>query len=228
MQVGDIAKRFDLSSEEESRLADIVSQYPMRIPEYYLSLIRPDDKDDPIRRMCIPDLAEDQLDGTADTSGELENTVMTGMQHKYTQTAMILSTNQCAMYCRHCFRKRMVGITEEETASKLPEIADYITTHKEINNILISGGDSLMNSNQAIQDYLECFTAIPHIDFIRFGTRMPVVLPQRITEDPALLALLSQYTRKKQLYIPVQPSQRAYFTGDTGSGMPEAVRLYRA
>lgn len=203
-RVTDISDRFSFTPNEEIQLTEIISQYPMMVPEYYMSLINPQDKNDPIKRMCIPDLIEEENDGFLDTSGETENTVMTGMQHKYPQTVMILSTNQCAMYCRHCFRKRMVGITEEETVSKLPGIVDYIKTHKEINNILISGGDSFMNSNEAIQDYLESFTSIPHIDFIRFGTRMPVVLPQRITEDPELISLLSAYTRKKQIYIVTQ------------------------
>lgn len=203
-RIEDIIQHFNLSPNEKGKLIEVVSRYPMRVPAYYMSLIDPNDQNDPIRRMCIPDLIEEQNEGILDTSGEAENTVLTGMQHKYRQTVMILSTNQCAMYCRHCFRKRMVGITEEETVSKLPEIVDYIKAHKEINNILISGGDSLMNSNQAIHDYLESFTSIPHIDFIRFGTRMPVVLPQRISEDPELLPLLKKYNEKKQIYIVTQ------------------------
>jgi KamA family protein len=203
-QAGDVAELLTLTANEEERLAEIIKQYPMRIPEYYISLIDPNDKDDPIRRMCIPDLAEGQEGGCPDTSGEMENTVLTGMQHKYRQTVMILSTNQCAMYCRHCFRKRMVGITGEETARQLPEIVSYIKAHEEINNVLISGGDSFMNSNGVIREYLESFCDIPHLDFIRFGTRMPVVLPQRITEDEALLSILEEYNQKKQIYIITQ------------------------
>lgn len=204
-KAADVAKILQFTPEEEAQLEDIIDQYPMRIPEYYMSLIDPEDKDDPIRRMCIPDLAEGNRIGCQDTSGEIENTVIAGMQHKYKQTAMILSTNQCAMYCRHCFRKRMVGLSEEEeTARQLPEILKYIQEHEGINNVLISGGDSFMNSKKVIREYLEGFSSIAHLDFIRFGTRIPVVLPQRISKDEELLAMLAEFNKKKQIFVVTQ------------------------
>lgn len=203
-QAADVAELLGLSPEEEEQLAEIIEHYPMRIPEYYLSLIDPQNEDDPIRRMSVPDLVEGYQVGCEDTSGECENTVVSGMQHKYPQTVMILSTNQCAMYCRHCFRKRMVGVTEEETAQKIPEILSYIKAHKEINNVLISGGDSFMNSRRVIKTYLESLSEIPHIQFIRFGTRIPVVLPQRITKDEELLRILAEFNRKKQIFVVTQ------------------------
>lgn len=200
----DVADFLSLSQQEEDRLSKITEEYPMRVPQYYLTLINPADQQDPIRRMCIPELREAEVDGEQDTSGETENTVLTGMQHKYPQTVMILSNNQCAMYCRHCFRKRMVGLSTEETVQDIPEIGAYVEAHKEINNVLISGGDAFMNSNEVLAEYLETFTAIEHIDFIRFGTRMPVVLPQRITQDAELQQLLEKYNRRKQLYVVTQ------------------------
>lgn len=136
-----------LSDEDTEQMAKIIERYPVCANPYYLSLIDKNDPQDPIRKMCIPDIHEFSEGGQADTSGEAENTVIQGMQHKYRQTAMILSTNQCAMYCRHCFRKRMVGASSEEIASQLPAMADYIRSHKEINNVLISGGDAFMNNN---------------------------------------------------------------------------------
>lgn len=203
-QASDIADILNLSPTEEAQLAEIIEHYPMRIPEYYMSLIDVNDQEDPIRRMSIPALVEAQKAGCQDTSGECENTVIAGMQHKYPQTVMILSTNQCAMYCRHCFRKRMVGVTDEETVQQIPEILNYVQEHKEINNVLISGGDAFMNSNQVIREYLENFTAIPHIKFIRFGTRIPVVLPQRIAKDEELLSMLSEFNHRKQIYVVTQ------------------------
>ena len=103
--VRDVAELKDclhLSDEEVSALQEIERSYPVCIPAYYLSLIDPQDRADPIRKMCVPDALEFSAGGSPDTSGELENTVVQGMQHKYRQTVMILSTNQCAMYCRHC------------------------------------------------------------------------------------------------------------------------------
>ena len=117
---------------------------------------------------------------------------------------MILSTNQCAMYCRHCFRKRLVGLSDEEIAKHFEEMAQYIKEHKEISNVLISGGDSLVNSNTKIEYLLKLFTSIDNLDFIRFGTRIPVVMPQRISEDLQLLEILKKYSKKKQIYIVTQ------------------------
>ena len=108
------------------------------------------------------------------------------------------------MYCRHCFRKRLVGLTEDEICSKIGEITSYILKHPEINNVLISGGDAFMNSNETISRYLSALCSIPHLDFIRFGTRTPVVLPQRITSDSELTDLLRIYSQKKKIYVVTQ------------------------
>lgn len=193
-----------LSHDEEKMMTDILERYPMSITPYYLSLIDFNDPDDPIRKMCIPSIQETDMSGSFDTSGEKENTVIDGMQHKYEQTVMILSTNQCAMYCRHCFRKRLVGMSQEEIARNFDKIVEYIKDHKKIKNTLISGGDSFLNKNEVIEKYLKEFTAIEHLDFIRFGTRVPVVFPQRIYEDSELLETLKQYGKKKQIYVVTQ------------------------
>lgn len=199
-----LQKFLTLSEEERMQMGEIIDKYPLCVNPYYLSLIDKNDPHDPIRKMCIPDINEFSEGGQTDTSGEADNTVIQGMQHKYKQTALILSTNQCAMYCRHCFRKRMVGASSDEIASQLPVMADYVRRHKEINNVLISGGDAFMNSNQTIEKYLRYFTDIPTLDFIRFGTRIPVVLPQRITEDDELLDILKSYGKRKQIIIVTQ------------------------
>ncbi len=202
--IEDVQNTLCLSQEEIEGIQTITKRYPLCITPYYLSLIDPSDPTDPIRKMCVPTVEEFSLDGQADTSGEADNTVIKGMQHKYAQTALILSTNQCAMYCRHCFRKRMVGCNANEIANELPAMAEYVKHHSEINNVLISGGDSFINENDVIKRYLNTFCNIPSLDFIRFGTRVPVVLPQRIIEDEELLALLSHYGKKKQIIIVTQ------------------------
>ena len=200
-QMKDILK---LGEEELQTLKEIQEKFPMFINPYYMSLMDPKDPEDPIRRMSIPGVMEASRLGSFDTSGEQSNTIMPGLQHKYKETALILSTNRCAMYCRHCFRKRLVGISEEEVFSRLDEIVRYIRDHKEISNVLVSGGDAFMNSNEMIGQILELLTDIEHLDLIRFGTRMPVVLPQRITTDPELLHLLRKYGTRKQLCVVTQ------------------------
>jgi len=204
-----------LSEKETEQIKEITKTFPMLITPYYLSLVNPKDKEDPIKKMCLPQGMEFSEGGNFDTSGESDNTVVPGLQHKYKQTAMILSTNQCAMYCRHCFRKRLVGVSNEEIANQIPVMAGYVKKHKEINNVLISGGDSFLNSNDIIEKYLSYFSDITNIEFIRFGTRTPVVLPERIYTDDELIRILKEYTAKKQIFIVTQYNHPREVTTDS-------------
>ncbi|MGD9569717.1 MAG: KamA family radical SAM protein [Sedimentibacter sp.] len=195
------ALNWNMSKDEMEKLEKIIERYPMSIPSYYLSLINKDDPDDPIRKLCVPSILETEMSGSFDTSGEASNTVVNGLQHKYKQTGMYLSTNRCAMYCRHCFRKRLVGVNDDEINKEFGEVVKYIKNHKEMTNVLVSGGDSFMNSNKKIEKILDEFSRIEHLSFIRFGTRTPVVLPQRIYEDEELLQILEHYNKIKQIYV---------------------------
>lgn len=182
----------------------LIDKYPMSIPRYYLNLIENKDYSDPIYKMCVASLQEGLSGGSEDTSGEGDNTVSDGVQHKYENTVLVLSTNVCAMYCRHCFRKRMVGQSEDEVLKFTDQAIEYISTHPEVDNVLISGGDSLLNSNKVIQRYLEGLSSLPHIKFIRFGSRTPVVFPQRIYGDSELMSLFEKYSKRKTIYLVTQ------------------------
>lgn len=207
-----LGEALDLSEEQVEKMAGIIDRFPMRIPQYYLDLVDRDDPDDPIARMCIPSEYELSRGGSFDTSGEKSNTKEEGVQHKYTQTALILSTNVCAMYCRHCFRKRLVGLTNEELMKQMDAAVSYVKSHPEITNVLITGGDSFMLPNNIIKSYLEAFTSLPNIDLIRFGTRIPVSYPLRITEDPELIEILREYSKKKPIYVITQFNHPREFT----------------
>ena len=191
--------RANINISKQDNIEDVIRKYPASIPQYYLSLIDASDFCDPIRKMSIPSCKELAEGGTFDTSGENSNTVIQGMQHKYERTVLILSTNKCAMYCRYCFRKRMVGSTENEIAEDLNKIFDYIRKHTEITNTLISGGDAFLLDNEQIEFYLSNLCTISHLQYIRFGTKTPIVFPERITEDSALLDILERYNAKKQI-----------------------------
>ncbi len=195
-------KRYvDLAPDEAKMLEKIIKAHPMRISPYYMSLIDWSDPDDPIRKMAVPSVEELSVEGVYDTSGETENTVVHGMQHKYSETALILATNQCAMYCRHCFRKRLVGLPNEEILARFEDAAAYVAEHKEINNVLISGGDPLVLESKIIKRFLEVLDRIKHVRFIRIGSRVPVTLPARLS-DPELLVLLRKYSKSdKRLHI---------------------------
>lgn len=224
-KAGELKERLHLTNEQEARLEAILEQFPMTIPAYYFNLIDWSNPDkDPIFRMSIPSIGETDLRGAFDTSGETDNTVLPGLQHKYKQTALILSTHCCAMYCRHCFRKRLVGISDDETADNIESMAHYIEKHQEITNVLISGGDSFMNSNTTIKRYLELFSPIRHLDLIRFGTRIPVVLPMRIYEDPELLDILKFYNRKKQIYVITQFNHSQELTSEAYKGIQALLK----
>lgn len=200
----ELASVLGLPPEKEREIGEITERYPMLITPYYLSLADKSDPNDPIARMCVPSADELSPGGRFDTSGEAENTKVEGLQHKYRETALILSTNQCAMYCRHCFRKRLVGLSTEELNRRADEAAEYIRAHAEIKNVLISGGDALMNPNAVIGRYLKELSGIEHLDFIRFGTRVPVTLPERIYGDGELLELFEAYSKRKTLCVVTQ------------------------
>ncbi|BES65780.1 KamA family radical SAM protein [Gottschalkiaceae bacterium SANA] len=193
-----------LRRDDREKLACVIQNYPMRVTDYYSSLIDWDDPEDPIRKLSLPSLMETDEAGELDTSGEASNTKFEGLQHKYETTALVLSTNVCYMYCRHCFRKRMVGSSQEEINRRLNETVHYIQNHKEINNVLITGGDAFALSNQQIKRYLAALTEVETLDYIRFGTRTPVVYPSRITDDLELLSILRTYRKKKAIWVVTQ------------------------
>jgi len=194
----------DLSREEERKLKRITTRHPMRITSYYMSLIDWNDPNDPIRKMVIPSLEELSLKGSYDTSGEIENTKLRGLQHKYAETALILATSRCATYCRYCFRKRLIGLETEEIVANFEDAADYIRHHKEINNVLISGGDPLVLPNAIIHRFFSVLSDISHLNFIRFGSRAPVTYPSRFEEEE-LLDTMAKYSRpERRVYVVTQ------------------------
>ncbi|MGD2066247.1 MAG: KamA family radical SAM protein [Candidatus Bathyarchaeota archaeon] len=194
----------DLSPNEEKKLRQITQKHPMRVTEYYMSLINWNDPYDPIRKMAIPSVEEFNLQGSYDTSGEAENTKMSGLQYKYQETALILATNKCEMYCRHCFRKRLVGLQTKEIIERFEDAADYIRQHKHINNVLVTGGDPLVLKNEVIEKLLSILSNLPQLKFIRFGSRAPVTFPSRF-EDKELLRILSKYSRpNRRIYVVTQ------------------------
>jgi lysine 2,3-aminomutase len=194
----------DLSPKEEKNLKRITQKHPMRVTPYYMSLIDWDDPYDPIRKMAIPSVKEFNLQGSYDTSGEAENTKLSGLQHKYQETALILATNRCATYCRYCFRKRLVGLPTEEIIERFEDAAAYIKQNENINNVLISGGDPLVLDTEVIKKILSILSDFPQLKFIRFGSKTPVTFPSRF-EDDGLLRVLSRYSHPdRRIYVVTQ------------------------
>jgi KamA family protein len=144
--------------------------------------------------MAIPAVGEADLSGSYDTSGEMQSTRLPGLQHKYAETALIIATNRCAVYCRYCFRKRLVGLDTGEVLERFSDAAKYIERHREIRNVLISGGDPLVLGTGVLRRMVRRLLRIEHLRYVRLGTRVPVTFPGRINGDPELTAMIAENT----------------------------------
>jgi lysine 2,3-aminomutase len=195
-----------LAVEEENSMQKVLDNHPMNIPRYYLSLINPDNPQDPIRKLAIPSVDELVVVGqmgetTGDPYGDDKHNKGNGILHKYPYSALIVATEYCSMYCRHCFRKRLVGLPNDKTVENFQNAAKYIAKHKEITNVIISGGDPMMLPTKVIAKMLEVLKDINHVNYVRIGTRTPVVYPLRYF-DNELIEVLRDFNQHKTLYIP--------------------------
>ncbi len=191
--VRQIAALLGLDRREESVLSRVADAYHLSITPYYLSLIRFDDPDDPIGRQAIP--APEELagaEGEDDPLEEEKDMPVPGLTHRYPDRCLIVATNFCSMYCRHCTRKRIWPMGEgAKTEFEIGKMLSYIRRHDEIRDVIVSGGDPLTLPTERIEFLLKGLRKIPHVEIIRIGTRVPVVLPMRI--DAELLAVLEKY-----------------------------------
>ncbi len=195
-----------LSEKEEADLRRVTDIHPMNIPRYYLSLVDAEDPDDPIRRLCVPDAAELVVAGamgetTADPYGDDKHDKGNGLLHKYSYTALVVTSEYCAMYCRHCFRKRMVGLSNELTVKNFQKAAAYVAEHPEITNVILSGGDPFMLPTKVLEKMLAALVDIPHVNHVRIGSRVPVSYPLRLFDDD-LMAVLRDFNDRKTLFVP--------------------------
>jgi lysine 2,3-aminomutase len=193
-------------------LEQVAAVYPLRINPYYLGLIR--QKGDPLWKQAVPDLRElaDSI-SPADPLDENRLSPTPLVVHKYPDRVLFLVSNQCAMYCRFCTRKRMVGTPAMRiTDGLLAQGIDYISSHPGIREVLVSGGDPLLLSDERIDAILGQLRAIPTIEVIRIGSRVPCTLPMRITDR--LVGLLKKH---HPLYINTHFNHPAEIT-------PEATR----
>lgn len=192
----------ELSSEERRRLKRVAEKFVFRTNEYYVSLVNWKDPNDPIRRLIIPDESELENWGRLDASQEENYTVVPGLEHKYTSTALLLVNDVCGAYCRFCFRKRLFMPENDEVVKDVSAGVDYIRKHEEVTNVLLTGGDPLIMSTGKLERIIQQLREIDHVQIIRIGTKMPAFNPYRITEDPSLPEMLKKYsTFQKRIYV---------------------------
>ncbi|MBW4082647.1 KamA family radical SAM protein [Paenibacillus sp. S150] len=200
--ITDINKLPMLSETEKAKLKPITDKFVFRANDYYLSLINWEDPADPLRKLILPGEGELKEYGRWDASDEDSNYVVPGCQHKYGTTALLIVSEVCGAYCRYCFRKRLFRNDVKEATSDVTPGLEYIAAHPEINNVLLTGGDSLILSTPKLRSIIERLRAIEHVRIIRLGSKIPVFNPMRIYEDVALLDMIRTYsTEEKRIYI---------------------------
>lgn len=190
----ELKKYIKLTRDEEEGIKKTLSTLRMAITPYYLSLIDPDDPNCPIRKQAIPTAAETHRspEDLLDPLHEDEDSPTPGLTHRYPDRVLMLITDQCSMYCRHCTRRRFAGQKDCESPSeKIEKCIDYVARTPQVRDVLLSGGDALMVSDKKLEYIISRLRAIPHVEIIRIGTRTPVVCPQRITDD--LVNMLKKY-----------------------------------
>ncbi|MBI2874957.1 MAG: lysine 2,3-aminomutase [Firmicutes bacterium] len=191
-----LAEIIRLTPVESGSLKRVLRETFLSITPYYAGLMDPDDPECPIRRQAVPALQELEH-GPADLDDPLhedEDSPVPRLTHRYPDRVLLLVTNKCSMYCRHCTRRRFIGsdlASDVVTRGQIREAIAYIRSHPEIRDVLLSGGDALMMSDSRVEEIIAELRAIPHVEIIRLGTRMPVVLPYRITGE--LCAMLRRY-----------------------------------
>lgn len=190
----DLKRYVKLTEEEENGVKQCLSALRMAVTPYYLSLIDLGDPFDPVRRQAIPTASElnrspaDQVDPLHEDT----DSPVRGITHRYPDRVLFLITDQCSMYCRHCTRRRFAGQTDSAVPdSQIDACIDYIAKTPAVRDVLLSGGDALMISDAKLENIIRRLRAIPHVEIIRIGTRTPVVVPQRITQE--LCDMLKKY-----------------------------------
>ncbi len=193
--VDELARALRLTERELAGARRAESQgLPLRITPYYLALVDRDDPACPIRLQCVPDAREDEETpgDLTDPLGEVAHQVAPHLVQRYPDRVLLLATDQCAVYCRFCTRSRMVGGGDGPTPlDALADALEWLRSHPEVRDVIVSGGDPLAMSTARIAKLVAAVRAVPSVETIRLATRVPVTLPMRIDSD--LLAALRPY-----------------------------------
>ena len=192
--VEDLKRVINLTEEEEKNISQTLEKFRMGITPYYASLMDKDDPNCPVRLQAVPTIMETHR-GSADMEDPLHedtDSPVPGLTHRYPDRVLLLITDQCSMYCRHCTRRRFAGQKDASLGMDQIEGAiEYIRKTPQIRDVLLSGGDPLLVSDERLEAIISKLREIPHVEIIRIGSRVPVVLPQRITDD--LVNMLKKY-----------------------------------
>ncbi len=198
--------KLPLSKEEKEKIKKVSEFFPMKLTEHYASLIDWTNPEDPLRKIAVPFEEELEEWGYLDPSNEKKYTVAPGLQHKYRDTALFLIAPTCVGFCRFCFRKRLFikekNISGRDFLIDLEGAFKYIEEHKEINNVLLTGGDPLVLPTEKLREVIKRLREIEHVKIIRIGTKTLAYYPQRVTEDPELIRTIEEFSLSdRRIYI---------------------------
>ncbi|MGJ8696111.1 MAG: KamA family radical SAM protein [Verrucomicrobiaceae bacterium] len=189
-----IEKHLTLSEEERAGILLTGTKLATSVTPHFFNLIHPTDPNCPIRRQVIPRIEETYVDPSemADPCGEDSHMPVPGLVHRYPDRVLFLVTDRCASYCRYCTRSRVVsGVSEQKLETQWDQAIEYLKKTPQVRDVLLSGGDPLLFSDNKLEKLLRRLREIPHIQFLRIGSRIPIFLPQRIT--PELCDMLKQF-----------------------------------
>jgi len=192
--LAELERHLNLTSEERAGVLLAGTKLALAVTPHFFNLIERDNPACPIRRQVIPRIEEgcDSPYEMSDPCGEDSAMPVPGLVHRYPDRVLFLVTDRCASYCRYCTRSRVVsGVGEQELHTDFEEAFAYLERHTEVRDVLLSGGDALILSDEKLEGLLRRIRAIRHIQFLRIGTRVPIFLPQRIT--PQLCEMLKKY-----------------------------------
>ncbi|MDD2927899.1 MAG: KamA family radical SAM protein, partial [Candidatus Omnitrophica bacterium] len=193
----ELTQVINLTPDEEKGIDKAKGRLSMAITPYWGTLLDPEDAGCPLRRQAVPVIQESVIapHEMTDPCAEDRDSPAPHLVHRYPDRVLLLATDHCAMYCRHCTRRRLVGDHETKDANssnRFDAAIEYIKSDRKIRDVLISGGDPLILEDEELENLLQSLRAISHVEFLRIGTRAPVTLPQRITEK--LVNMLKKYS----------------------------------
>lgn len=215
--LAEIEKYLKLSDDERAGILLTGTKLATAITPHFFNLIDPVNPNCPIRRQVIPHIGESLVgeEEMGDPCGEDSHMPVPGLVHRYPDRVLFLVTDRCASYCRYCTRSRVVsGVSEQKLETQWDAAIDYLKKTPQVRDVLLSGGDPLLFSDSKLEKLLTRLREIPHIQFIRIGSRIPIFLPQRIT--PALCEMLKKF---HPLFISIHANHPRELTTEVRAGL---------
>lgn len=189
-----LKKIINVTEQEENDINEVLKKFRMGITPYYAAHMDKDDHRCPIRMQAVPTIAETHISSAdmVDPLHEDTDSPAPGLTHRYPDRVLLLITDQCSMYCRHCTRRRFAGQADSDVSMEnIDKAIEYIRNTPQVRDVLLSGGDCLLVSDDKLEYIIKKLREIPHVEIVRLGSRTPVVCPQRITDD--LVNMLKKY-----------------------------------